>query len=583
MSVRRFPWLLLMAAWLVIGIGLTIGFRDLVLTGYLADSDDYIRLQQVRDLMAGQSWFDLAQHRIHPPAGLPMHWSRLVDVPLLLFIVPLQPLFGAHAAEMAALVGAPLLTLLVLLLAVAAMVRRLIGFNVQTLLIGLLFAIMPLHVLMQIHPGRIDHHGWQIALAAAVIAALLDERPQRSGALAGVFTALFLTISVEGAPFAVAALGTVSLLWIFSKESGQRLVRFAQSLAVTSIVATAVFAPAVRWSELRCDAVMPGHLATLVTFALTATLAVRFSEGRGLAMRGAALMIASGLAVLAMWSVAPQCLADPYGTMDPLVRRIWFDSVQEGLPVWKQGGSGAIAAMAFPVIGLIGAVIAWRERRTRGWLVAVLLGFMTLLTGALVFRAAGIAQIAALPGAVILVETAMGWGARRKTMLARVVLQAVVVIAPSPLGPLVAAAAIIPETAVPQTKGAPVKCDINCAVRRLDQLPPTQLMNPIDLGPPIVAWTHHGVYVASYHRLQQPLADTIGFFMGSDANARTFMHAHGLRYIVFDSHAEEIGVYRKQAPTGFAAQLASNKTPFWLRRVDFGVGNSLLLFEVIQR
>jgi hypothetical protein len=577
--MRRFPRLLFVAAWLVIGVGLTIGFRGLVLTGNLADSDDYIRLQQVRDLMAGQSWFDLAQHRIHPPVGLPMHWSRLVDIPLLLFIVPMQPVFGAHAAEMVALVGAPLLTLLVLLLAVATTVRRLIGFNVQTLLIGLLFAIMPLHVLMQVHPGRIDHHGWQIALAAAVIAALLDERPKRSGVLAGVFTALFLTISVEGAPFAVVALGTVSLLWIFGRESGQRLVRFAQSLAVTSMVATVLFAPTVRWSELRCDAVMPGHLATLVTFALTATLAVRLSERRGLAMRGAALMIASGLAVLAMWSIAPQCLADPYGTMDPLVRRIWFDSVQEGLPVWKQGGSGAVAAMAFPVIGLIGAVIAWRERRTRGWLVAVLLGFTTLLTGALVFRAAGIAQIAALPGAVILVKTAMAWGARRTTMLARVVLQALVVIAPSPLGPLVAAAAIIPETA-PETKAAPVACDVNCAVRRLDRLSATQLMNPIDLGPPIVAWTHHSVYVASYHRLQQPLADTIGFFMGSDANARAFMNAHGLRYIVFDPNAEEIGVYRKQAPTGFAAQLAGKRTPTWLRRVDYGAGDALLLFEV---
>jgi hypothetical protein len=581
MPTRRFPWPIFLAAWLVIGIGLTIGFRDLVLSGYLADSDDYIRLQQVRDLMAGQSWFDLAQHRIHPPGGLPMHWSRLVDVPLLLFIVPLQPVFGAHAAEMAALVGAPLLTLLVLLLAVAVTVRRLIGHHVQTLLIGMLFAIMPLHVMMQIHPGRIDHHGWQIALAAAVIAALFDERPQRSGVLAGVFTALFLTISVEGAPFAVAALGTVSLLWIFGQESSVRLTRFAQSLAVTSVVATALFAPTVRWSELRCDAIMPGHLATLVTFALTATLAVRFSENRGLMARGATLMIASTLAVLAMWSVVPQCLADPYGTMDPLVRRIWFDSVQEGLPVWKQGGSGAVAAMAFPVIGLIGAVVAWRRQRTRGWRVAVLIGFTTLLTGALVFRAAGIAQIAALPGAVVLVETAMAWGARRTTMLARVVVQALVVIAPSPLGPLVAAAAIIPENA-PETKATPVACDVNCAVRRLDRLPPTGLMNPIDLGPPIVAWTHHSVYVASYHRLQQPLGDTIRFFTGSDANARAFMRTQRLRYIVFDPTAEEIGVYRKQAPDGFAAQLSGKTTPQWLRRVDFGAGTSLLLFEVIQ-
>ena len=45
-------------------------------------TDDAMRLAGVRDLLAGQSWFDLTQHRLDPPQGSPMHWSRLIDAPI---------------------------------------------------------------------------------------------------------------------------------------------------------------------------------------------------------------------------------------------------------------------------------------------------------------------------------------------------------------------------------------------------------------------------------------------------------------------------------------------------------------------
>ena len=49
------------------------------------DPDDTLRLVQVRDLVAGQGWYDLRQHRVDAPhGGVPMHWSRLVDIPLAL-------------------------------------------------------------------------------------------------------------------------------------------------------------------------------------------------------------------------------------------------------------------------------------------------------------------------------------------------------------------------------------------------------------------------------------------------------------------------------------------------------------------
>jgi hypothetical protein len=577
----RFPWALLAAAWLIIGLGLTIGFRHLVVSGNFPDTDDYMRLQQVRDLMAGQSWFDLTQHRVAPPGGLAMHWSRLVDVPLLVFLAVLTPVIGAHDAEIVAITGAPLLTLFALLAAVAVVIRRSNGSPTPLLFIGWLFAIMPPLVLAQIHPGRIDHHGWQIALAAGVFAALLDEKPQRSGVVAGVLTALFLTISIEGAAFAAAALATAALLWIFVKDDGVRLARFTQSLAVTTIAATLIFAPAARWTETQCDAVMPGHLAAVAAFAIAATIGIPLTQARSAVWRICALSMGAFAAAVALYAVAPHCLGNPFGTMDPLVQRIWFQNVAEGQPVWTQSAIGVVTALAFPIIGLIGAALAWRRTRARPWLVALLLGAATLATGALVYRAAGIAQIMAIPGAVALAEAALAWAARRNLMVARVVLQAGAVLILSPLGPVVVAAATIPDTP-PDKPGTPLACDVNCAMPRLNRLPAMTVMNPIDLGPILVARTHHSVFVASYHRLQGPLGDTIRFFTGSDADARAFMRKHGLRTIVVDPRSDEIGVYRKQAPSGFAAQLTGGTPPPWLRRVDLGAGDGVLVFQTVD-
>ena len=69
-----------LAAWLLFtGAALMLAHGSLAL-----DTDSAMRLVQVRDLLAGQGWFDTVQHRMNTPYGLPMHWSRLVDAPLAL-------------------------------------------------------------------------------------------------------------------------------------------------------------------------------------------------------------------------------------------------------------------------------------------------------------------------------------------------------------------------------------------------------------------------------------------------------------------------------------------------------------------
>src|SRR5690349_12129776 len=48
----------------------------------LGDTDDNMRIMQVRALLHGQRWYDLRQHRVNPPIGANIHLSRLVDLPI---------------------------------------------------------------------------------------------------------------------------------------------------------------------------------------------------------------------------------------------------------------------------------------------------------------------------------------------------------------------------------------------------------------------------------------------------------------------------------------------------------------------
>ena len=84
----------------------------------LGDTDDNLRMAQVRGLLGGQDWFDLVQHRLDPAhGGANIHWSRLVDLPLAGLMLALRPLLGGPDAERWAAAIAPLLAYLPMLFA----------------------------------------------------------------------------------------------------------------------------------------------------------------------------------------------------------------------------------------------------------------------------------------------------------------------------------------------------------------------------------------------------------------------------------------------------------------------------------
>ncbi len=569
MHARRFPWKAVLLLSAAVSLFLIYVFWRMAVTQNFDDPDDFLRLQQIRDFVGGQSWFDLTQTRMAPPAGLPMHWSRLVDIPVLLFLVPLTPLIGAHMAEVVATIGAPLLNLLVLMIAIVAMTRRLVGHDVATSLLACLLALSAPTVYLQIHPARIDHHGWQIAFAVIAIAALLQPKARFSGVAAGVSLALYINISIEGAPFVAAAVGVVGLLWAFGLERARRLTGLVWTLAFASLAATALTAPYYRWTESLCDAVMPSHLAAMVVAAVGTTLAVRFGAKRGawarIAMLGAVLLGT----VATFGAVAPTCLGSPFGRLDPVIDKFWYQNVSEGMPFWRQDMITAATMIAFPLIAALGTILGALRAKSpemkRRWLIMLALLLVTFVTGAMVRRAAGVTHIVAVPGALILIAMAIRWADQRLPSVLRAGATAVAIMAIAPITPVVAIASMMPEPKSAPVPQSPVdRCDRLCVLDRLARQPAEAMLASIDLGPMVIARTPHSVYGTGYHRMAAPLRETILFFEGSSSEGEAFMRRKGFRRILVSPTSAEATLFIKKAPKGMMAQLVNGPLPEWL-------------------
>ncbi|WP_162527159.1 hypothetical protein [Sphingomonas solaris] len=274
----------LIGLWLAACAWLLAGRAGAIAAMRMPDSDDALRLLQVRDWLGGQGWFDLRQYRLDPPAGADIHWTRLVDLPLAAIIVPLRPLVGVAMAEMVAAAAVPLVTLLAAMAVLAALARRLIVPAAWWWAPLLLLLASPVMGMMA--PLRIDHHGWQIVLVLTTMLGLTAADRRRGGMLAGLAIAASLTIGVEMLPYLVLAVVLAALAWVVDAREGVRLRWLCGAAGVGVAIGLIGFVPAGQRFAGTCDALSAAYALPLWaggTMLAVATIwsAVRFEAWRG--------------------------------------------------------------------------------------------------------------------------------------------------------------------------------------------------------------------------------------------------------------------------------------------------------------
>lgn len=553
------------------------------------DPDDFMRLQQVRDWLAGQSVFDVTQYRLAPPTGYAMHWSRIVDAPIAALCLLFRPLLGSVAGERAAIAIVPLLILAGIMAAAALATARLADRR-AALLAAMLAVATPL-ILFQTLPMRIDHHGWQTMMGLSALAALFDRRPRRGGMLAGAAMAVWLAVSFEGLPMA-AAIG--ALLGLRFVTGGTRLgddVRLRGFVTVFGMATLALFValhgrPA--WTGRYCDAVGPAWSGPLLLAPLLLSFLIPWAAAKGAAARAALLLLSAVAGVGLLAVTAPACLDGPFVALDPLVRSIWYENVMEGMPVWRQPANNLVVLLCFPIVGIGGALVARATAATaaarRNWTAALLLMLAAFGVSMLVQRAGALAHGYALPGAAVLLSRLLGAIGRWKRMPARVLASAAALLLVAPIGATALAGLLLDAVGgEDDATGAGSACAAPCnRFGALDRLPPAYILSALDIAPRALVNTRHRFAGSGYHRNVAAIHRVIAAFLSPPEVAKRTMAENGMTYVLIDPGEAEAEIYRQAAPDGLMALLLTGRAPTWLEPVPLP-GSPLRLWRRVDR
>ena len=550
----------------------------------LSDTDDNLRMAQVRGLLGGQGWFDLVQHRLDPVhGGADIHWSRLVDLPLAGLMLALRPFIGGPDAERWAAAIAPLLAFLPMLLALALITRRLVSKSaVPLLLVTMVFAASTLGM---VQPLRIDHHGWQLALLALALSGLADPDRRRGGIVTGLASAASLAIGLELLIYLALMGATHVLFWVADRAERARLMAYSVSLSGGTVAAFLLFASHANRAAL-CDALSPVWLGdALVGGALMAGLAMIRSDRWTLRL---ALAVGAGLIVLGFHAMAsPQCLTRLEG-VSPEATELWLSHVREARPIYRHGANTIALMLSLPIAGLLGySLVAWRARDDADLLRRILAVALPALIALLLLfwqtRTGPAAQMMALPGAVAIAFILAPLAFNAKNALIRVpgtvlaVMIGVGALAPLIVGQLPAKAKTAAQKRVDLANRT---CPSLRAMAPVARQPRGIVFSFVDLGPRLISVTRHDAIAGPYHRNDRAIADVMKAFRGDEAQARRIISAYGSHYLLVCPNMSTATIFQAEAPNGFYMQLIKGRVPDWLTPVDLGPKSPFLMWKV---
>ncbi|OYX65232.1 MAG: hypothetical protein B7Y88_09650 [Sphingomonadales bacterium 32-64-17] len=570
------PW---RAAALVAFLLLVVPLSTL-LKGQMPEPDDYLRLQQVRDLLAGQNWFDSRQYRMNPPFGADIHWVRLVDIPIAAFILVFRLFLDERLAETCALVAVPLFQFAVVIALLRALMRELGQTPQEVVLAVVLVPLMPL-LLFSFMPLRIDHHGWQ-AISVLAMVWLMLRGSYRDALIGGVLAAALIWISVEGVPMVAIIAGIYALRYVSGKRREHEAFLLGLALAGPGLYLG--LRPLSAIGESYCDMMSWPHF---LAFALSASVvaASRFFPGQDDArLRFAALLPAPLLAAPALLVPLGVCAISPMAVLDPLLRDNWFHYLLESAPVWRQIPSAAGMMVGGVIVLLVGIKVVYRRfgaTDMRGpWLELTLATLGAALIASLVLRAGVTLQLLLLPFSAAIVHLLLPRARALRAVLPRVLATVGCFVIATPAIPSAVFKLFDSYSSYTLVEHPLLGREGNCDIGLLNQLAPAMMFNSIDLGAEVVARTPHSVVMGGYHRNQAKMIEVIRAFSGPLDQAHAVIAVNNADYLVTCSASADLAAYANMGEGNLADRIFARDVPGWLVPVETG-NPALRLYRVM--
>ncbi len=585
------PWFLALAYSLVLIVVLLILNRNAV--DYIGgDNDDSMRLVEVRDLLAGQGWFDMMQYRLGLSGGTLMHWSRFIDLPIASLILFFRLFASPERAEMLAVTVWPLFLVIPFMGAMALVGRRLAGVpGIHVTLLQTAFLIV---TSVRYLPGSIDHDNVQMGLVALIVAMLIDERFRASNfAIAAVAAAVAIGIGAETTPFVAVACMVVAALWAWE---GQVFASAAAAFALTLTIAisAAFFAtvPPHFYSMVTCDNLSLGFYGITAVGGVGLLLSALFASHFPRPVR-LAVLAANGVAVAAAaLLLAPQCLGNPLAGLNPMLVDLWLNSVSEAQSIVMLSVTDPTSIGAFYAVGLLGIVVCLFRivRGERAQLHAILLALLAInwIIALVQVRGAVFANLLAIPPLTLFVldlrriSNADSEDIRAAFFYVAGVLVSVPAVwavggglAKSDVGNIFSG-----KPALADVDGDQSTCASAQALAPLAALDPGVVVAASNLGSPILRFTRHRTLSGPYHRDADGMLAEMKIGLAPPDEARTLLQQAGVTLVAFCGMDPQVERFAKHSPAGLYAQLAKGNVPAYLEPLSTRQGPGLQLFRV---
>ncbi len=573
------------AFWLYLCLCFVLLMSAPVFTGKLIESDDYMRMVRVFDLLDGHPDINYIQPRLgHAGAGVA--WSPLVDAPLaLLTLFFSQFTTRLQAAMITATLWPPVL-LLAFIAAASWYTRSVLDEKTARWMPVTLLLLWGL--LTQFFPGRIDHHNWQLIILVLTFGCLFraynDPVRTRWPVAAGFFAALGWSIGAEIIPWVALAAIVSGLYWLIE---GHRFLKTNLAFGGALLAGTIAFLPLTRgfsgFMVSECDGISRFHL-TLAAAVPFCWLALRFMPeklAKTIPQRFLCAALPAAVTGYALYRLFPGCLHDPYGVADPELRRIWLTQVNEVRPAWDYFDRPAL--ILFYIGPLLLALFVCLQQARRGvntLLAAMIVGLLWALGLSLwQIRTAYLGQaLAILPLTFMLsfagTRFAAAWrkrgsgkkAARKRRLLAIAWFCAGLAFFSFSLAEKKPAAEQRPD----MTRS----CNVENASRVLNMIdkPQTIAAYVID-GSELLFRTPHRVLAASYHRDAEGILAAHRFFMASnDETAKALAEKYDIGLALVCVNNLPYWKRTSGIENPLAVRLWDEDTPSWLQLAGEGSG-----------
>lgn len=597
----KIAWL---SGWGLAALILCIGAAAAAIAQDFSEPDNAMRLVRVRDMLAGQGWFDNVQHRLNPPEGTPMHWAQWIDAILAGPVWLLKPLIGQPAAEIVMAFVWPLGLLgafMFFMVRISGEIGAPDGLRREAQWAGAIIGALAFPATEKFAPGSFDHHNVEIVLAMAAIWWMIRMRAHPwSGLWAGAALGIAMATAAEGAPLVAAGLGVAGLLWLFRPANfAAGLSRMGLGLAGSSLVMFVALVPPAEWGRPVCDAMGAPFLAVgLIGGAIAMALpALPVFARQSFVRRVGASFLLAALGAFALVRLFPECLGGGYAALGQDMSALWMTQISETrslADLWADDPAMILSVAGAAAVGLVAAAFnlrrSWRE--PAGWIVLVflLMGWVVL---AWQIRGAAFATAFAIPFGAWAVAIA-----RREYRLRAGVLRLLgfaAAAAASSAAAWASAAEVLQsrltDASVLGNYEARVESSKACATpeafRSLAAAPKGVMLNQFALGAGVLVWTDHGVLAGPYHRDVDGTMTMIQALRAGPEAAREIIAASSADYVLVCAAAPETRFYARHAAAGVAPEdtlsslLGRGVPPDWLTPVDIGP-SPLSLYRVVR-